>query len=252
MLWKTKRKRALRVGVVSDVGQVRSENQDSWGIYPESRNGEEVPNEQLFLVADGMGGHEHGQEASRMAARFISEYYFAHANWEIEDRLDHAFQVANKRIWARSNEGEEKMGTTCTALALLGREFYLAHVGDSRCYRINEEGIEQVTTDHTLVEEMRREGVLTEEEALHHPRRHALMRALGIREETDIDILGPFPVKMGDRYLLCSDGLAPVQNDELHRLVMATNVPQEACETLVALANERGGPDNVTVLVVSF
>lgn len=252
MLWKTKRKRALRVGVVSDVGQVRSENQDSWGIFPVARNGEEAPNEQLFIVADGMGGHEHGQEASRLAVQFINEFFFAHGNWEVEDRLDHAYQVANKRIWARAQEGEQKMGTTCTALVVRGRELYIAHVGDSRCYRINDAGIEQVTKDHTLVEEMRREGVLTEEEAINHPRRHALMRALGIREETEIDVLGPFTAKVGDRYLLCSDGLAPVKTDELHRMVMATNEPEEACEALVALANERGGPDNVTALVVSF
>jgi protein phosphatase len=251
MWWKAKRKRDVRFGVRTDVGRVRTENQDAWGIFPE--NGEAEEHERLFIVADGMGGHEHGREASRMAVQTIIDEFMQHTHKKPPQRLRAAYAAANTAIFDRSQRGvAERMGTTCTLLALLDDQLYLAHVGDSRCYRIDDRGIEQLTDDHTLVERMRQEGVLSADEARHHPRRHALMRALGIQETVETDVLGPIPVKTHRRYLLCSDGLDPVTEAEMQRIVMATNEPQEACDELVRLANERGGPDNVTALIVSF
>lgn len=253
MWWKTKQERTVRVGVRSDVGQVRTENQDAWGIVPELDRPAPVP-ERLFIVADGMGGHEHGQDASRMAVAALSERYFQDIDPSVPNRLRNAFAYANTRIRERATNGGqvEKMGTTCTALLVRDEELYLAHVGDSRCYRLTQEGIEQISQDHTFVEQMRLEGVLTEEEARNHPRRHALLRALGIRDEMDVDVQGPWPLTTHVRYLLCSDGIAPLSDAELHRMVMDTNQPQEACDALVDLVNERGAPDNVTVMIVSF
>jgi len=254
MWWKAKRKRDVRVGVRTDVGRVRTENQDAWGIFPENGASANAENERLFIVADGMGGHEHGREASHIAVQTIAEVFHGRANESPERRLRAAYTAANTAIWERSQRGAvaERMGTTCTVLALQGDQLYLAHVGDSRCYRIDEGGIEQLTDDHTLVERMRQEGVLSADEARHHPRRHALMRALGIQESIETDVVGPIPVKTHRRYLLCSDGLDPVSEAEVQRVVMSTNQPQEACDELVQLANDRGGPDNVTVLIVSF
>ncbi|MFQ5570994.1 MAG: protein phosphatase 2C domain-containing protein, partial [Rhodothermales bacterium] len=145
----------------------------------------------------------------------------------------------------------EKMGTTCTAMALVDGHVHMAHVGDSRAYRIDEQGIEQLTHDHTLVEELRRQGVLTADEARNHPRRHALTRAMGIEPTLEVDVLEAMPIQSPQTYLLCSDGLAPVVNEEI-RQVVATHPPQEASERLVQMVNERGGPDNVTVLLITI
>lgn len=252
MLWRrTKPSPTIIFGARSDVGQVRTENQDSYGRFPEGNNGE--TKEQLFIVADGMGGHAHGQEASRLAVNVVQETFFSHTDWSIEERLRSAFEMANTKVYERAQSGpdQETMGTTCTALAVLNGNIHIAHVGDSRAYLIDREGIQQITYDHTLVEELRRQGVLTEDEAKSHPRRHALTRALGIQPTLEVDVLDARPIEAPQSYLLCSDGLAPVTDEEIHEVVIA-QPPQSACERLVAMANERGGPDNVTVLLVTI
>ena len=249
--WKTKRKAGIEVGAYSDVGQVRTENQDAYGRFTqaEGRNQEE----HLFVVADGMGGHERGEEASQTAVQVLQDIFFDGKEWSVGERLRRAFEEANARVYEQAHSGEtpHKMGTTCTALALVDGHAYMAHVGDSRAYRIKETGIQQLTHDHTLVEELRRRGVLTEDEARQHPRRHALTRAMGIEPALDVDVLEAMPIDKPERFLLCSDGLAPVTEEEIFDVVM-TNTPQEACERLVAMANERGGPDNVTVVLVAI
>ena len=145
------------------------------------------------------------------------------------------------------------MGTTCTALVLTptpdGAEALLAHVGDSQAYRITEAGAEMLSRDHTVAEEMHASGVLTAEEAARHPRRHALTRSLGISAEVEPDVLRLGPAAAGTRFVLCSDGLAEVAPDEIAEAVRRYDA-QEAAQWLVALANSRGGRDNVTVVVV--
>ncbi len=250
MLWKrSARPLTIRFGAKSDVGQVRSENQDDYGRFPEvqsTRNGD-----QLFVVADGMGGHEDGGRASRVAVEAVGGTYFTHPEVPVEDRLRRAVSEANARVYQFAQAGTipKKMGTTCTALALVGEDAYLAHVGDSRAYRINRDGISQLSRDHTLVEALMREGVLTEDEAARHPQRHALVRAIGIEPEVQVDVRRLKTPQSGDAFLLCSDGLARVTNVEI-RDIVRSETPQQAAETLVQLANDRGGHDNVTVLVV--
>jgi PPM family protein phosphatase len=252
MLWKrTARPLTLRFGAKSDVGRVRSENQDDYGRFPEMRT--ERDGDQLFIVADGMGGHEDGGRASRTAIEAAQEAYFAAPERPVEDRLRHALDAANLRVYEQARAGgiPKKMGTTCTALAVKDAEAYLAHVGDSRAYLVRKHGISQLTQDHTLVDALRREGVLTEAEAERHPQRHALVRAIGIDPAVEVDVRRLDPPAAGDAYLLCSDGLARVSNVEIRDVVRA-ETPQQAAETLVDLANERGGHDNLTVLVVKF
>ncbi|HMB91151.1 MAG TPA: Stp1/IreP family PP2C-type Ser/Thr phosphatase [Rhodothermales bacterium] len=249
--WKTRRKRIVEVGVVSDVGQSRSENQDAYGCF--TNPDDEKAEERLFVVADGMGGHLRGEEASRLAVAVLQQTFFEGRAWSVGERLRQALETANDRVYreAQSDAGQNKMGTTCTAMALVNGHVYMAHVGDSRAYRIDESGIEQLTRDHTLVNELQRQGVLTEDEARTHPRRHALTRALGIQPTLEVDILDATSIKPSTSYLLCSDGLAPVTDDEI-RDIVSTNPPQDACEQLVRMTNERGGPDNVTVLIVTI
>jgi len=144
------------------------------------------------------------------------------------------------------------MGTTCTALVLQGARAWVAHVGDSKAFLINPEGITQITTDHSRVWELYTRGVITREQARLHPERNLLTRALGQHPETDVDLVGPLTIHPGDRFLLCTDGLTNhVEERELREAVMRTTSAEGAAE-LVALANKRGGTDNVSVLIVEI
>ena len=250
--WKSKRPNAISYGAASHVGMVRSENQDAYGCFPNS--GGEGGDEQLFLVADGMGGHAGGREASRTALVEVSRAFTADKTRSISERIADAFRQANLKIYdrARSEQGLERMGTTCTAMVLAGGRIYIGHVGDTRAYRIEgDQQIVQLTHDHTLVEEMRREGVLTDDEARVHPRRNTLTRAMGVEPELAVDVFDAGVVKSNQRFLLCSDGLADVSDEELASTV-TNHPPQQASDMLVELANGRGGHDNVTVLVVTI
>ena len=249
--WKKKRALKVLVGACSDVGRVRTENQDAYGCFPERIS--EGARDWLFVVADGMGGHVGGREASRMAVEAVQERYFSTLDLPAKKRLRSAFETANALIFSKAAglQAIHRMGTTCTALALVKDRVHLAHVGDSRAYRITERGIEQLTRDHTVAEAMHREGVLTSEEARHHPRRHVLVQAMGMNAAMIPDVLDASPARPGDLYLLCSDGLASLPAEEVLQVVRA-HAPQPACEHLVALANERDGRDNATALVVSI
>jgi protein phosphatase len=200
-----------------------------------------------------MGGHLRGEEASQLAVEVLCQTFFEGRAWSVGERLRQAIEAANATVYreAQTDAGHDKMGTTCTAMALVNGHVYMGHVGDSRAYRIDDEGIEQLTHDHTLVQELQRQGVLTEDEARTHPRRHALTRALGIQPTLEVDVLEAMSVGSPVSYLLCSDGLALITDEEMQRIVSA-NPPQAACEEMVRLTNERGGPDNVTVLVVAI
>ena len=247
--WRPNRKRRIGYGACSDVGMVRSENQDAYGRFPRHATSDAA--DQLFVVADGMGGHVRGQEASRTAVHVVQETYFSAAGRAVTERLRRAFEAANAGIYKRAHNGEQhdKMGTTCTVLALSENRLYLGHVGDSRAYRINRRGIEQLSHDHTLVEELLREGILTEKEALMHPRRNTLTRAMGVTPNIQVDLAQVGPIQAGDNFLLCTDGLANVSTRELQQVVLSDS-PQRACEKLVEMANDRGGHDNVTVMIV--
>jgi|GEM_PF-327017 len=234
----------------SDVGLQRSENQDAFGKYPEETNRLWFKKGQLFIVADGMGGHQRGREASDLAVRTICDY-IENSTDPIPLNLKRAFEAANTAIHTRSEESLETgiMGTTCVALLLTEHNPYIAHVGDSRIYRVNEEGIEQLTEDHSKVAEMLREGILTEKEAAEHPSKSVLSRALGVKSSVEVDIRTDIPLQSGNHYVLCSDGLSAVEPKTIQEIVLS-NPPREACQRLIDLANEAGGHDNVTVQVI--
>ncbi len=247
--WRVKRPMIISYGATSHVGLVRSENQDAYGSFPE--NNPDSADERLFIVADGMGGHLGGKEASRIALLEVPRVFFLDKDLSVKERLMRAFQQANNCIYDKAQEGNgcDRMGTTCTALVLSNGQISIAHVGDTRAYRIEKNKIDLLTDDHTLVEEMRREGVLTEAEARVHPRRNTLTRAMGVEPNLEIDVYEIGEIKSDQRFLLCSDGLSEVTADEFQRIIMQL-APQEATDKLVEIANERGGHDNATALVL--
>jgi serine/threonine protein phosphatase PrpC len=234
----------------SDVGLRRSNNQDSWVVHLAS----DAPSWEhwghLLIVADGMGAHAVGELASKMAVDTIPLNYQKQPDTEPGEALRHAVQEANRTIYTRGHENREfeGMGTTVTVLALLPSGALVAHVGDSRVYRIRAGVIDQLSFDHSLSWELMRQRKVRAEVARQLPS-NVIVRSLGPEAEVEVDIEGPFPVKQGDVYLLCSDGLSgQVSNEELGA-VAGSLPPKEAARVLVDLANLRGGPDNITVIV---
>jgi PPM family protein phosphatase len=234
----------VRVGASSDVGQIRSENQDSFGVWPA-----EAP--RLFAVCDGMGGHESGGTASRVAVDALFSAFDKEPP-PLAHRLREAVKHANSAVWNQAGEGSpRRMGTTCTAVAAGEGRVVLAHVGDSRAYRVHPDRLELVSEDHTVAAEMTASGILSAEEAARHPRRNALTRALGTSPEVDVFVRDLGSVSEGMRLLICSDGLLPVGLEEVHRAALSDDL-QQAADRLVSRANEVGGPDNITVLIVEI
>jgi len=235
----------------TDIGRMREENQDAVGKFPSDSLDMNTPKGQLFVVADGMGGHAGGREASRLAVETIGRVYFA-ADLPPIESLRLAFREANQAIYDYSVNHPQfyGMGTTCVALVVQNSSVWAAHIGDSRLYRITSDGIEQLTRDHSKVAEMVRRGILTAEEARWHPERSMLYRAMGVKQGIEFDLLNSIPLGTDDRFLLCTDGLTSyVEPEELHDIVMHFPL-QAACDRLVDLANSRGGHDNITVQIV--
>ncbi|MDP2530952.1 MAG: Stp1/IreP family PP2C-type Ser/Thr phosphatase [Candidatus Palauibacterales bacterium] len=237
----------LAHAAATDVGRVRDQNEDAWLALPDSR---------LFAVADGMGGHAAGEVASRVAVETLAEELGDAPPGEPEtarSQLEHAVLAAGRRIHDQSARVPERhgMGTTVTALQFLeaGRTV-LAHVGDSRAYRLREGKLRRLTRDHTWVQEQMDRGLMSESGARQHPASSVLTRALGTapRVSPDLSVVDWRP---GDVFLLCSDGLTgPVPDEDIERTLREIPDPQAAAAALVLLANERGGPDNVTAVVV--
>jgi protein phosphatase len=241
----------LAYAVRSDVGVRRSHNQDAHAEDPAGDPDRFALHGHLFLVADGMGGHAVGEKASAKAVRDIPHTYHKHAVEGPSAALRKAFVEANAGIFAIGQENPEfrGMGTTATALLLRPEGAWIAHVGDSRAYRIRDGNIEQLTFDHSAVWEIARRQHVNPEE-LQGIRSNVILRSLGPDAFVEVDVEGPHPVRPGDLFLLCSDGLTGQLSDCEIGAVVATLPPEEACEFLVELANLRGGPDNVTVLIV--
>src|ERR1700677_1980735 len=208
----------------------------------------------LYAVADGMGGHVGGEVAAQVAVDALLRVF---SREPTRAGLQNAFEKANGAVWQESQEHSELrgMGTTLTAIALVGGEdgrdrLALANVGDSRAYLFSDHQIVQVTADHSLAEERMRHGEMTEEEAAVHPQRHILTRALGVASEVEAD-MWDLRLRSGDRVLLCSDGLSnELTSDELAEVLSRVPDPGEAAHQLVEIANEHGGSDNITVVVV--
>jgi PPM family protein phosphatase len=235
----------------TDVGLVRSENQDFGTYTTPAEERESHPGGRLFVVADGMGGHRGGATASRIAGETVKAQYLGSEEDDIAAALRAALARANARIFteAQANPDLRGMGTTTSALVVSNNNAWFAHVGDSRIYMIRDGAIKQLTEDHSLVASMVREGLLTSTEAENHPRRNVLQRSMGVGEDVEIDVSGPFPVQEGDVFILCSDGLHGLVK-EAELLEIATSLPLEAtANEYVRRALDRGAPDNVTVIV---
>ena len=231
---------------LTDIGQVRSMNQDY--IYSSPERVGSLPN--LFLVADGMGGHRAGDFASRFTVEVLAEEVQNSKETHPEQILGNAIQTANERLMeeAAKDSRLEGMGTTLVAATILDHVLYFANVGDSRLYLINKE-IRQLSKDHSMVEEMVRLGGLTEEEAKHHPDKNIITRAMGVKDKVEPDFF-EYRLKGGDTILMCSDGLTNmVDDDEIFQIVKSARDIVEAVETLIQRANENGGSDNIGIVL---
>jgi serine/threonine protein phosphatase PrpC len=205
----------------------------------------------LYAVADGMGGHAAGEVASRQAISTLFKEYYASPSAEITKRMKEAIETANAEVHAQASLDRAKagMGTTLVAAVLQGDDLYVANVGDSRTYLVREQRIEQITRDHSWVNEQVQAGIITEQEAREHLYRNIITRSLGTKPDVDIDFFQR-KLQLGDVLVLCCDGLSnEVEDDEIARTV-STNGAQESVQALIDLANQRGGPDNITTIVV--
>lgn len=242
----------------TDVGSVREINQDSMLSMQFTLNECSVFNQpRLFIVADGMGGGADGEVASSMAIRKVAEYIL-HSLLSMEKReeidisiLANAVQEANLEIHNYANEDSvrEGMGSTITGALLLGRRLLIGHVGDTRAYIINKESIRQITEDHSLVNRLLKMGQLTEEQAKNYPHKNLIYRTLGAHPKVEVEQYEEF-LEVGDTILICCDGLWDYfPNEELHELVANSDDFDETTETMIDLAIERGGKDNITVIL---
>jgi len=241
----------------TDVGMKREHNEDSFLVNEDLG---------LYVVCDGMGGHAGGETASRLAVQTVerellstrmrAEDPFASAaglsDTPLAGALREAIEGACAAVYrtSRANPELQGMGTTCVALVLRGELAILGHVGDSRAYAVRDGELVQLSEDHSLVNEQVRAGLLTADEARHSRLKNIITRSVGFEEDVLVDLLG-FESKAGDRYLLCSDGLSNlVENDDLREQLVRHDGPEETCKALIQLANDRGGEDNITVIVI--
>lgn len=241
----------------SDIGRKRTHNEDSFAI---------VTGEHLFLVADGMGGHASGEVASKMAIDTMSEFFQAtsadpEATWPYkmdktrgyeENRLVTGMMLANRRIFeaAQRENRLHGMGTTMVALLAVRDSALIGHVGDSRVYRLRGERLEQLTEDHSLLNDYLKMKAMTPEEVAAFPHKNVIVRALGMKETVKVDTVIDSP-QPGDLYIMCTDGLSgPASDEDIRTIALAHQQNlQECAQALVDRANASGGPDNITVVV---
>ena len=239
--------------MATDIGCVRTSNQDSIAFVSPGDPEELRRRGVLAVVADGMGGHNGGEVASRVAVETICRRYFASHDDDPLRAIEQALLEANAAIfrYAEADRALSGMGTTATVLALIGRRMCFGHVGDSRLYRCSGGLLTQLTKDDTLVEQMVSEGLITAEQARYHPERNILLRSLGTHPDLRVTAEGGDPPQLGDTFVLCSDGLYDgVEAREIAEVVEACD-PQDACRRLIELARERGGSDNISVGVIA-
>ncbi len=235
----------MEYAALTDVGMKRHNNEDSYIIN-------EINRENIFIVADGMGGHNAGEIASLEACRMIESYIINAGGDDIESIMREGVQKANRELFIRAAEQSELngMGTTIDVCVIKDGMLHVAHVGDSRVYLIDEDTIEKVTKDHSVVGMMIDSGTLTEEEAKVHPQRHFITRAVGTTMTVDVDIERR-EIHSSQKILMCTDGLTNmVSKDEIHRIVKDNESVSDAVRELVSRAKENGGDDNITVILL--
>jgi serine/threonine protein phosphatase PrpC len=241
----------LDVAQLTDVGRRREHNEDNMAfVIP--KDPQVMANKgALFIVADGMGGHAAGEVASEIAVDTVSNMYYQEDSADVAVSLLRAIKRANTSIHQRAAENMLRtgMGTTCVAAVLRGNMGYIANVGDSRAYLLRGNSVKQISQDHSWVAEQVRAGLLTEEQARTHAQRNVITRCLGTQAEVEVDVFHE-ELQEGDSLVLCTDGLSGLVNDEELQRIVDQFVPQESVYHLVERANENGGPDNITAIVV--
>jgi len=257
-------------GAASDRGSVRERNEDYFGIFVPETDALVESLGVLVVVADGMGGHLSGEAASKKSVEVMGRVYFEGTGAAVRERghggtlrqsrgaptasavnrLRWAFLEANRQVFETVGEGHNGMaGTTCTAIVMLPEIIHIAHAGDSRAYLIRKGGISQLTEDHSVVGEMVRKGMLSKEEAVKHPHRNVITKAVGLRGNLEVDIKESMAIEKGDRILMCSDGLFSMLDEDEIAEIAAKGTPDKACQKLVKRAKEEGGSDNITVII---
>lgn len=242
----------MKAVFLTDQGRVRQNNEDSGGTFI-NRDGH-----RLAIVADGMGGHRAGDVASQMTVARLKEVWEETKGIQTADQAEawlktHILQV-NQILFdhARSNEECDGMGTTIEAVIATGNFTTIAHVGDSRCYILNDSGFQLLTEDHTYVNELVRTGQITKEDAEHHPRKNWILRALGTEQDVKIDIK-TIMFEEGDYLLICSDGLSnKVSDSEMVQILQNPDSLEQKAQALIQMANENGGEDNITLIILEF
>ncbi len=241
----------VTVAAKTDLGRVRENNEDKFEFLLAEDPAQLATKGHVFIVCDGMGGHAAGQIASELAAKTFIDVYLSHLGTETDVSVRQAVAAANRLVSdvARTIPGRAGMGTTLSALVLIQNEAVIAQVGDSRVYRLRDHQLELLTTDHTWCEEQIRLGNLTPEEAETHQYRHVLTRAIGADIGPGPDVI-VHPLRAGDLFLLCSDGVMNHVSDAGIEAILRENLPGRAAWELVRFALEAGGSDNTTVLIV--
>ncbi len=241
----------LDVAQLTDVGRKREHNEDNMAyVIPKDSQVMSMKGA-LFIVADGMGGHAAGEVASEIAVDTVSNVYYMDDNLDVAGPLLQAIKRANVAIHQRAAENmlRSGMGTTCVAAVLRGNAAYIANVGDSRAYLVRQGQVKQISLDHSWVAEQVRAGLLTEDQARTHAQRNVITRSLGTQPDVEVDVFREL-IQPGDTLVLCSDGLSGLISDEELMRIVEQSVPQESVYHLVERANENGGPDNITAIVV--
>lgn len=247
------------VAGLTDIGKKRTHNEDTFMIVEE---------EQLYMVADGMGGHASGEVASKLAVDSIREFFQAtsadpEATWPYkmdktmgyeENRLITGIKLANRRIFEASRQETRLrgMGTTIVSLFAVRDGCLIGHVGDSRVYRMRDGKVDQMTEDHSLLNDYLKMKPMTAAEIAEFPHKNVIVRALGMKESVKVDVVFDTP-KSGDVYILCTDGLSgPVKNDEIAAIAGSTPDIKGVAKALIDRANQNGGPDNITVVLCKW
>jgi len=246
----------INVVVKTDLGNVRTNNEDTASFFRMADNNLLREKGYLLIVADGMGGHQAGEVASRMAVEIISEEYFRPSPGVGKEKLlNKAFNIANTKIFdlASANDIYRGMGTTCTVLVIYGNAIYYGHVGDSRAYLCKNKKISQITQDHTYVQELVSNGDITAEQAHTHPQRNVLTNAMGTKPTLRVDT-GKYQLSFteNDRLLLCSDGLYDYLSEEEIGVAMSAGSLQEVADHFINEAKRRGGKDNISVVLAEL
>ncbi len=243
----------IEVSSQSDLGCQRSNNEDSFGYWEPEDDQQFLRKGRLAVVADGMGGYEGGQEASRLAVETLVAVYRDFGGDDPQQALVVALQAAheNVRQYSFAHPELRGMGTTCTAAAIVQNALYYVHVGDTRLYLIRDGQITRVTRDHSYVARLVESGLISPEEAENHPQRNILTAALGTNPDLIMDSPGrPEPLRAKDVLVICSDGLWGQVHDSEILETVANQSAEQAGRKLIDLARERGGPDNITVQIL--